>query len=129
MKWEKSGLKSPMARANGLGSAKEGTDHWFHQRITAISNFFLMGWLVFSIVTMVGATYEEFTAWLSAPVNAILMILAVISTFYHAALGTQVVIEDYIHDEGFKTFKLIGVKLVLTGAAIACIFSILKIAL
>lgn len=129
MKWEDKGIKTPLARARGLGSAKEGTDHWMAQRVTAIANIPLMIWLIFSVVNLKGASHDEFTTWLAHPINAILMILVVISTFYHAKLGTQVVVEDYIHHEGFKMFKLIGQKLFFYAAAVACIFSVLKIAL
>lgn len=129
MKWEDKGIKTPLGRARGLGSAKEGTDHWMAQRITAIANIPLMLWLVYSIVSLKGASHAEFSHWLAHPVNAILMILVVISTFYHAKLGSQVVVEDYIHHEGFKMMKLIGMKLFFLAAAVACIFSIFKIAL
>lgn len=129
MKWEDSGMKAPLARARGLGSAKDGVHHWFMQRVTAIANIPLMLWLVYSLADLRGAGFVEFSSWLSEPVNAILMILAVISIFYHAMLGTQVVTEDYIHNEGFKMVKLIGQKLFFFALAVACIFSILKIAL
>jgi succinate dehydrogenase / fumarate reductase membrane anchor subunit len=129
MKWENNGLKTPLARARGLGSAKEGADHWFSQRLTAIANISLMIWLILSVVSMQGASYPEFTHWLSQPINAILMILTIISVFYHAKLGSQVIAEDYIHCEAMKTAKLISMKLFFFGAAIASIFSVLKIAL
>lgn len=129
MKWEDSGMKAPLARARGLGSAKDGVHHWLMQRVTAIANIPLMLWLIYSVVNLRGAGYSEFTGWLSQPCNAILMILAVLSTFYHAALGAQVVTEDYIHNEGLKMLKLIGQKLVFFALGVACIFSILKIAL
>ncbi len=129
LKWEDHGMKTPLARARGLGSAKEGTNHWFMQRVTAIANIPLMIWLIYSVLDMRGAGYSEFTYWLGQPMNAILMILVILSTFYHAKLGSQVVVEDYIHNEGFKMVKLIGMKLFFFGAGVACIFSILKIAL
>lgn len=128
MKWEDTKYKNPMARARGLGAAGDGVGHWFHQRITAIANIPLVLWFVCSIVRMHGATHAEFTAFLGQPVNAILMILFVISIFYHAALGAQVITEDYIHHEGLKMLKLIGIKLFFIGTAVACIFSVLKIA-
>ena len=146
LKWENNGLKSPLARARGLGSAKEGTDHWFMQRVTAIANIPLMLWLIVSVVDLAapvpplpgmppgvsgvpaGITYNELITWLSQPVNGILMTLAVISSFYHAALGTQVIAEDYIHHEGRKMVKLIGIKLFYFAGAVACVFSIAKIA-
>ncbi len=129
LKWENHGIKTHLGRARGLGSAGHGSDHWMKQRVTAIANIPLVLWLVFSIVSLKGASYKEFTSWLSEPLNAILMILFILSTFYHAKLGSQVVTEDYIHNEGLKIFKLIGQKLFFFGLGVACIFSILKIAL
>lgn len=128
MKWEKGGLKSPMARAKGLGSANSGVDHWFSQRVTAIANIPLVIWAIWAVVHNLGASYVEFTTWLSHPLNAILMILFVISTFYHAYLGTQVVTEDYVHNEGFKLAKLIGQKLFFFAIGTASVFAVLKIA-
>lgn len=123
-------MQSPLRGARGLGSSGHGTEHWIYQRVTAISNFLLMVWLVWAFVSnsLAGAGYEEFTFWLSQPVNAILMILAVISIFYHAALGVQVVVEDYVSNEACKITKLIGIKLFFVASAVAAIFSIMKIA-
>lgn len=129
LKWDNNGIKTPLARARGLGSAGHGADHWMSQRITAIANIPLVIWFVYSVVDLRGSTHAEFTSWLGEPINAILAILFIISTFYHAVLGSQVVVEDYIHNEWFKTLKLIGNKLFFFGLAVACIFSILKIAL
>ncbi len=125
---EKDRLKSPLAKARGLGSGHHGVDHWMHQRITAIANVPLVLWLVWSIVKMKGATYAQFTAWLAYPLNAILMILLIVSTLYHARLGTQVVIEDYISSSWCRTVKLILIRLFFTAIGVACIFSVLKIA-
>ncbi|MAF97148.1 MAG: succinate dehydrogenase, hydrophobic membrane anchor protein [Micavibrio sp.] len=129
LKWDKSGMKTPLARARGLGAAGHGSDHWMAQRITAFANVPLVIWFVYSLVSLKGADYVSFTTWLAEPVNAILAILFIISNFYHAALGLQVVIEDYIHCEVMKTVKLVVMKLVLFGLGTAAIFSILKIAL
>lgn len=128
LKWEDKGIKTPLARARGLGSARDGVEHWWMQRITAIANIPLVTWFVYSVVHLKGASYEAFTSWLALPVNAILMIFVVISVFYHAKLGAQVIVEDYVHNEGLKMIKLVGQKLFFFGAAVACIFSILKIA-
>lgn len=119
---------APLKNAKGLGSAKEGVDHWMKQKITAIANVPLILWLIWSIVSLQGASYAEFTGWLAQPVNAILMILLIISVCIHAKLGAQVITEDYIHRECMKNFKLIGQKLFFFGVAVACIFSVLKIA-
>lgn len=129
IKWNPGGLKTPLSRARGLGSARSGVHHWIVQRITAISNMLLGLWFVASVICMADATYVEIIGWLNAPVNAVLMILFVVSVFYHAMLGLQVVIEDYVHCEAFKIAKLVGMKLVFIALAVACVFSVLKIAL
>ena len=131
MKWEKSEFKGTLARARGLGSAHDGTGHWMAQRLTAILNIPLVLWAVYSVVTLVqnDMDYTSFVNWLSQPINAILMILFILSSFYHAVLGNQVVIEDYIHCEGFKIFKLVGNLLVYFVLGVASLFAILKIAL
>lgn len=124
-----SDLKSPLAKARGLGSAHDGVHHWIHQRITALALIPLTIWFVYSIVALIGVPHHVFTQWLSQPINAILMILVVIAIFYHAALGCQVVAEDYIHCKASKLATLIGLKLFFLAAGIACVFSILKVAL
>jgi len=129
VKWEKGGLKSPMARARGLGSAKSGLDHWLMQRITAAGNVILGIWFLWSIIAHGAMTYTDAILWLSEPHNAVLMILFVMCSFYHAVLGSQVVVEDYIHHEGFKLFKLLGQRLLFFAMAVACIFSVLQVAL
>jgi len=121
-------LQSPLSKARGLGSAHTGTHHWLMQRVSAIALFPLVIWMVYAIFKMQGATYQEFTTWLSQPLNAVLAILFVISSFYHAILGNQVIIEDYISCKWFRITKIIGQKLFFIALAIACIFSILKIA-
>jgi succinate dehydrogenase / fumarate reductase membrane anchor subunit len=123
------GVQSPIARVRGLGPAREGVNHWIRQRLTAISNIVLVLWFVFSAMALAGAGYEEVRAWLASPVPASLMILLVISTFYHARLGVQVVIEDYVHHEGAKIGSLAAVTLITFGLAVACIVAVLKIAI
>jgi succinate dehydrogenase / fumarate reductase membrane anchor subunit len=129
LKWEKGGLKTPTSRARGLGSAKSGTHHWIAQRITAIGNLILGLWLIWAVVTNRGMTYTEALLWLSEPLNAVAMILFIISSFYHAVLGAQVVVEDYVHNEAFKIVKLLGQRLVFFGLAVLAIFSVLQVAL
>lgn len=121
-------IVSPLARARGAGSAHHGSGHWMHQRITALANVPLMLWLVWSVVHLPGASYQDVSLWLSQPVNAILMILAVLSTFYHAVLGLQVVIEDYVHCAVSKIASLIVLRLAFTALGVAAIFSVLKVA-
>ncbi len=119
---------SPLARARGAGSAHHGSGHWMHQRITALANIPLMLWLVWSVVHLSSGTYHDVSLWLTQPVNAILMILAVLSMFYHAVLGLQVVIEDYVQCELSKTLSLIGIRLGFVALGVAAVFSVLKVA-
>lgn len=129
MSYKTSHLVTHMARAKGLGAAHGGTHHWMMQRVTAISNLALVLWLVYSIVSLKGATHDAFVAWLALPWNAVLMILFVLSTCYHAVLGIQVVVEDYVSTKWLKLATLIGTKLFFTALGVAVIFSVLKIAL
>lgn len=129
LKWEKGGMKSPMVRARGLGSAKSGLDHWIMQRITAVGNLILGLWLIYAMVTNPDMSYTEAILWLSEPLHAVAMILFIISSFYHAVLGSQVIVEDYIHAEGFKIFKLLGQRLVFFAMGAASIFAVLQVAL
>lgn len=126
---KKEKIQSDLAKAKGLGSAHHGTEHWMAQRITALSNIPLVIWFIYSVMSLKGASHAEFTAYMAEPYNAFAAILLVMSVFYHAVLGAQVVVEDYISCKCFKMMKLIGMKLFFTALAVACIFSILKIAL
>jgi succinate dehydrogenase / fumarate reductase, membrane anchor subunit len=119
----------PLARARGLGAARGGLDHWKAQRLTAISNAVLVLWFVFSAMALAGAGYDEIRAWLASPVAATLMILLIVSVFYHASLGLQVIIEDYVHHPGTRIAAVILVRLVVAGLAVACIVAILMVAL
>ncbi len=121
-------LRSPLGRARGLGSAKDGTHHWWAQRVTAIAMVPLLLWFVASIVSLAGAPLPTVQAWIASPISAVLLLSLIVAVFHHAQLGLQVVIEDYVHAEGVKLVLLLAVK----GAAwlfggIAA-FSVLKIA-
>jgi succinate dehydrogenase / fumarate reductase, membrane anchor subunit len=119
---------TPLARARGLGAAHGGVGHWKLQRLTAMSNAVLVLWFVFSAMALAGASYAEVRAWLGSPVTATLMILLVVSVFYHAPLGLQVIIEDYVHHAGARIAALVLVRLAVAGLAVACIVAILTVA-
>lgn len=129
LKWEKGGLKSPMTRARGLGSAKSGAHVWMMERLSSVALVFLGLWFAWAMIAHHDMTYTEAMLWLSEPVNAVLMILFVVVSFYHAVLGSQVIVEDYIHSEWFKTVKLVAMRLVLFAVAAAAVFSVLQISL
>lgn len=119
---------APLKKAKGLGSAHEGADHWIKHKITAIANVPLIIWFVFSMIGLNGASYERFTFWLAQPINAILMILLIISVLLHAKLGTQIIVEDYVACKSSRLMTLIALKLAFFAIGVACIFSVLKIA-
>ncbi len=90
-------MGSPFARANGLGSAKQGVEQWWRERVTAVALVPLTLWLVVSIVVHRQSDHTGFIAWLSTPFNTLMMTLSLVALFYHTALGLQVIIEDYVH--------------------------------
>ncbi len=122
-------LKTPIGQVRGLGSAKDGVGHWKMQRLTAVANVVLVIWFLVSCVSIAGAGYQETRDWLSSPITATLMILLVSSAFYHAKLGVQVVIEDYVHHEGLKITALAAVTLACIALGVACVVAILKTSL
>ena len=121
-------LRSPLGRAIGLGSAKHGADHWWAQRVSAVALILLGLWFAASLIAHAGADHGAVVAWLRNPITAILMLLLVATTFYHAALGLQVVIEDYVHSEWLKVSSLVAMWLIFMGLAVAGIFAVLRIA-
>lgn len=121
-------LRSPLARARGLGAAHSGTHHWWVQRLTSIALVPLVLWLAFSFVSLATADHATATAWLRAPVNAVLMLALIGILFQHMQLGLQVVIEDYVHGHGSKLVALVAVKYGTALLAIAAIFAVFKIA-
>jgi succinate dehydrogenase / fumarate reductase, membrane anchor subunit len=121
-------LRSPLARVRGLGSAKEGVEHWWMQRLTAVALVPLALWFVAAIICHVGASHAAMRAWIASPWVAIPMLLLLVATFHHAHLGLQVVIEDYVHHEGVKMTGLIVVKLLAVLLGFASAFAVLKLA-
>ena len=120
-------LQTPLARARGLGASKEGLHHWTAQRLTAILLVPLTLWFVFSLVSVTGANYATVSAWLKQSVNAVLVMLFVLALFYHASLGVQVVIEDYIDSKWQKVGSLILVKFLALFAGLASALAVIKV--
>lgn len=121
-------MRTPLARAMGLGSAKEGVGAWWAERVSAVALVPLALWFAASIIAHTGSDYATFIVWLRTPLAAILMILLLIALFYHTALGLQVVIEDYVHS-ATKFAAVIAVRLGCCALATAGVVAILRIAL
>ena len=122
-------IKTPLNQVRGLGSAKEGTGHFWQQRATAVALVPLSVWFLWAVPKNVGASYEAVLAWLASPVTAILLLLFIGTAFHHMKLGLQVVIEDYFHTHGTKVALLLLNSFVSYGLVAASAFAILKISL
>ncbi len=121
-------LKSPLGRVLGKGSAKEGTDHWWSQRVSAMALVPLGIWLLISLASAESLDFDAVSLWLSQPLNAVLMILTVLAACYHGKLGVQVVIEDYVHG-ATKVVSLLLVNFAFIVMAVAAVFAVLRVAL
>jgi succinate dehydrogenase / fumarate reductase, membrane anchor subunit len=125
----RSPMRSPLGRVLGLGSAKAGVEHWWMQRLTAIIMLPLTIWFAITALALIGADRAAMVAWMHNPMAAMLMILAIIAMLYHLALGLQVVIEDYIHAEGWKLTWLIVMRVWCFLLMLRGILAVVKLAL
>ena len=122
-------MRSPLGRAIGLGSAKEGVEHWWLQRLTAVALVPLTLWFVAALLHLLGADLAAVRHVFGRPLPAILTMLLVIAGIWHAALGLQVVIEDYVHTELARLGLVILVRLLSFALAVAGLFAVLRMAL
>ena len=121
-------MGTPLGRVRGLGSAKQGSLNWYHERLSSVATLLLFIWFVVSLIRLPRLDYEMTTKWLSSPLAAVPMVLLIYTTFWHAKDGLRVVVEDYVHDEGNKFFWLALVNfLFILGGGLA-IFAVLSIA-
>lgn len=123
------GNGTSIGRVRGLGSAHHGAGHWLGQRFTAIGNLILMLWLITSFALLPAFDYETVSGWLSQPVPAAAMALLLISVFWHARLGLQILIEDYVHEAGTKFGVLALLNLATIGGAVFGVFCVVRLAL
>ncbi|HWA44394.1 MAG TPA: succinate dehydrogenase, hydrophobic membrane anchor protein [Hypericibacter adhaerens] len=121
-------LRSELGRVRGLGSAKEGVQHWWYQRLTALALIPLLIWLVAGLVAHAGIDRAGAVEWLGSPVTFGLMLLVLGAGFWHALLGLQVVVEDYIHHEAAKLTLLILVRFLCIVLALAAAIALFDIA-
>ncbi len=122
-------LRSPLGRVLGAGSARDGTNHWWAQRVSAVALLPLTLWFFWSLLLLPNLDYATLRTWLSVPLSALLAVLLVAVTAYHSYLGTNVVVEDYVHAHGTKLFLVVLLRFLYVLCAGAGIFAILRVAL
>jgi succinate dehydrogenase / fumarate reductase membrane anchor subunit len=121
-------LRTYLGRVRGLGSAKEGVNHFWHQRLTALAMIPLTIWFVVSVIALAGADFAAYHAWIALPGNTTLMVILIAMVFYHGALGLQVVIEDYVHGETAKLLWLVIMKFAALLLGVFSAVAVLRVA-
>ncbi len=121
-------LRTPLARVRGLGSAKEGADHFWKQRLTAVANLVLVCAALVLMLSLVGADHATVTRTLQKPWAAIPLLLLIVSGIVHMRLGMQTIIEDYVHSEGRKVFWLMLNTFFAISVGLTCVYAVLKLA-
>ena len=122
-------MRSPLGKVRGLGSAKDGVTHFWHQRITAVALVPLTIWFVVSVIALAGSDYATWQHWISRPGDATLMIILIAMVFYHGVLGLQMVVEDYVHGPGAKLATLLIIKFAALLLAVFSAVAVLRVAL
>ena len=120
-------MRTPLGKVRGLGSARSGTEHFWHQRLTAVANVPLILFLVFFCVAHVGSSQADMTAAIANPLVALMLVFTIISITWHMRLGMQVIIEDYVHSEGTKLAALLANTFFCAVVALVGLFAVLKI--
>ncbi len=121
--------KTPLGRVRGLGPAGEGAEHWWEERLSSIAVLLLLVVLLVSLLRLPGLDLATIREWLTQPLAAVPMLLLIFATFWHARMGLQVVVEDYVHEEGGKLFWIVLINFAAVFAGALAAFSVLKIAL
>ena len=122
-------IRTPLGRALGLGSAKDGTEHFISQQVSSVALLFLGCWFMFALYTMDSFAYLDVVRFVSQPLNMLLLTLTVLTAAYHSNLGVQVVVEDYIAHHGTKVVVLLACRFVHAIVAAAAVLAILRIGL
>lgn len=121
-------LRSPLGQVLGLGAAKEGAGHWWTQRVSAVGLVLLSPWFLLSLLMLGDLSYAHVIAWMGAPMNAVLLSLLIVTLAYHAQLGLQVVVEDYVPHKGTRMVAMLVINFGLLVVGVLGVFSVLRIA-
>ena len=121
--------ETPLARVRGLGSAREGAEHWWHERLSSVALLMLYVWLGVSLLRLPALDHRGVSEWLRDPLAAVPMLLLVAATFWHLGMGLRVIVEDYVHDSANRLLALLLLDLAAVLAAAFAAFAVLRIAL
>lgn len=120
-------IRTPLARARGLGAAKEGADHFWRQRLTAVANIVLVSYAIGVALRLIGADYATVRGMLASPLISLPLLLLIISGMIHMRLGMQTIIEDYVHSEGRKLALLALNTFFAVAVGATCVFAVLRL--
>ncbi len=120
-------LRTPLGRVLGLGTAMEGTEHWWAQRVSAVALLLLGAWFVIAIVMLDGLDHAAAVAFVGAPWNGVLLTLLSVTLAYHSYLGVQVVVEDYVHAPGIKVVSLMFSRFAHIFVAVAAVYAVVRV--
>ena len=120
-------MRTPLKNVRKLGSAKEGTDHFWHQRVTSVASLILFPFAIWLVMSLIGADHGTVKRTLGNPIVAMLLMLFIVTNIIHMRLGMQVIIEDYVHGEGSKMALLMLNTFFSILVGLACVFAILKL--
>lgn len=120
-------MQTPLSQVRGLGASREGTSHFWWQRLTAVANIPLTLFMLYSIVAHVGDDHAEVAAYLGSPLVSIALLLFILSVIFHMYLGMKTVIEDYVHSEGLKILSLMSSTFFCIAIGFASLFAVLKL--
>ena len=121
-------LRSPLGKAVGMGAAKEGAGHWWSQRVSSVGLLLLAPWFLISLLVLGDLAYVHLVSWMAKPLNAVLLCLLVVTLAYHAQLGLQVVVEDYVPSKGTRMMIMLLINFGLLMVGVLGVFSVLRIA-
>lgn len=122
-------LRTPLAKVRGLGSAKEGTHHFWVQRVTALALVPLVLWFGVSVASLPDASYASVTAWMDSAFNVTMLIAFIVMGFYHGVMGAQVIIEDYISTSWIRIASIIALQVLGFFFAAMGVFAVIKLSL
>lgn len=122
------GSGTGIGRVRGLGSAKGGASHWATERMISLATLPLFVWFVVSLLRLPDLSYTTVINWLGSPLSAVLMVLLVVTTFVHLKQGMQVVLDDYVHDEGTRVLTNVALVFLSVAGGAAATFAVLQIA-